>query len=166
MLKSALVFIFLSLLSQLSFANSNQYWSTEDLLSQKECLLVIARQQMHSLKNTPAPDLKIESETPLIEFQDAMAEHWHFRPDFFLNVFAVQKNTIYLMNKKASYKSPRTPYDSLVHELVHFVQQADFGGTGDEDYMENEAVRIQTWFRETYGQHVQNEKYKGPCDSQ
>jgi hypothetical protein len=119
---------------------------------------------MRVSQTTPAPEIKIESETPLRVFQDAMEKYWGVRPEVLVNVYDLTTNTVYLMNKKTSFQSPRTPVDSLVHELVHFVQVQDEGQTsGDGDDLESEAIRIQTWFRENRGAFIQNEKYRGDC---
>lgn len=165
MLKSILVLLALVSFSEAVFAQSSEYWNSQNLREDMNCLLQITRKRMGSTKTTPAPNLKIESETPLVEFQDAMEKWWNMRPDFFLNVYDANNNTIYLMNKKTSFKHPRTPMDSLVHELAHFVQVQDQGGgSGDADLLESEAVQVQTWFRENRGDKIQNEKYTGECE--
>ena len=141
------------------------HWEAKDLHDSQKCLLQIVRQQMYSKKTSEPPILKVEMETSLQEFQDSVEKAWSWRPEHFLNVFVAKENTIFLMSKRASYKAPRTAVDSLVHELVHFVQHTDFNGsTGDEDYMEQQAVNVQTWFRENRGALIVNDKYQGPCE--
>lgn len=164
MLKSVLVLLAFVSFSEASLAQESEYWNAQNLHADMNCLLQITRKQMGSTQ-TSIPKLKVESETPLTEFQDAMEKWWNFRPDVFLNVYDANTNTIYLMNKKTSYKHPRTAVDSLVHELTHFVQYQDQGGaSGDQDILEGEAIRVQTWFRENRGDRIQNEKYQGPCE--
>ncbi|KHD89112.1 MAG: hypothetical protein OM95_04590 [Bdellovibrio sp. ArHS] len=150
--------------SSAALAQSTDYWDADKLQENKECLLKVVRKHMRS-QGTSSPGLKIESQTDLIVFQDAMEKWWGLRPDFFLNVFDGNTNTIYLMNKRTSYKHPRTPVDSLVHELVHYIQVVEQDGAlGDGDILEGDAVRIQTWFRETRGHLIQNDLYEGPCE--
>lgn len=163
MLKLAILVFGLSF-SSLALADA-EHWDAKDLHASKECLLKVVRNQMYSKKQSVGPQLKVESETPLSEFQDSVEKSWSWRPENFLNVFVAKDNTIFLMSKRSSYKAPRTAVDSLVHELVHFVQHADFdGATGDEDYMEQQAVNVQTWFRENRGALIIDEKYQGPCE--
>lgn len=154
------------LFSSASFAiTDNGFWNAENLLNDQECLLKVVRTKMKSLKSSPAPTLKLESHTSLVEFQDAIEKLWGFRPSAFVNVFDANSNTIFLSNTKSRYKHPRTPVDSLVHELVHFVQVKDQGaGKEDDEYLENQAVQIQTWFRENNGRFIIDESYRGPCE--
>ena len=161
----ALISFFIALnFTQVALADAD-HWDAKSLHESKKCLLQIVRQQMYSKKTSEPPVLKVESETPLVEFQDAVEKAWSWRPDHFLNVFVAKEKTIFLMSQRVSYKAPRTAFDSLVHELVHFVQHADFeGSTGDEDYMEQQAVNVQTWFRENRGSMIIDEKYQGPCE--
>ena len=72
-----------------------------------------------------------------------------------------------MITQKKSSKHPRTPVDSLVHELVYFVQYQDQGETQDEmDRLESQAIEVQTWFRENMSRHIIDERYTGPCDVQ
>jgi hypothetical protein len=145
-------------------ANS-EHWNTENLKGESACLLQIVRNKMSSSKVSSPPRLKTEMETPLSEFQEAMGKYWGFRPEFFLNVYDFNTNSIYLMTQKKTYKHPRTAVDSLVHELVHFVQYKDQGQTQDEmDFLESEAIAIQTWFRDNLSKYIIDEKYQGPCN--
>lgn len=140
------------------------FWNAENLQADKECLLQIVRAKMGVTKKTPAPRVRLESTTPFNEYQDAMEKWWGLRPDVFVNVYDAPNNTIYLTNNMKWYKSPRTPVDSLVHELTHFVQVQDQNGaSGDEDLLEADAVKVQTWFRETHSQFIGDEKYQGAC---
>lgn len=154
------------LLSSVSFTNSDIFWNADNLNNEQECLLKIVRTKMKSTNTSAGPTFKAESTTSLNEFQDAMEKWWGFRPSAYVNVYDANTNTIYLSNTKARYKHPRTPVDSLVHELTHFVQSKDFGAgkDSDEEYLENQAVQVQTWFRETHGSFIQDESYRGPCE--
>ncbi|MCO5113281.1 MAG: hypothetical protein M9899_03805 [Bdellovibrionaceae bacterium] len=101
----------------------------------------------------PLPDVFFESQIPLRQFQDAVEPQWGMRPDFVLNAYIVTLNEIYLLDDPTYYKKTnRYIEDSLVHELVHYVQvmysNASLADGGD--YLELQAVEIQTWFRETY----------------
>lgn len=157
-----------SLLIFINFAHAQEtdFWNAENLNSNRECLLSIVRKQLYSDKTSPAPQLKMQSTTSLEEFQNAMEKWWGFRPEFFVNVYDADTNTIYLTNLKARYKFPRTPVDSLVHELVHFVQSKDKGAHKgeNEEFYEEQAVRVQTWFRDHRGSFIENETYRGPCE--
>lgn len=160
---ASFIFVLSSALAAQSEAPAS-FWNAQNLQADKECLLKIVRQKMNSDKQNPSPLLRVESETPFKEYQDAMEVWWKFRPEVFVNVFDAPKNTIYLTNNKNWYKAPRTPVDSLVHELTHYVQSIDLDkGGGDPDQLEIEAIQVQDWFRTNYGQYIQDEKYQGPC---
>lgn len=164
-------FIIMSFLTVATAAQqAPSFWNAANLIESKECLLQIVRSKMLAPNHltspslAPSPQVKLESEITLKEFQDAMEIWWKFRPDVFTNVYFAAENTVFLSNNVNYYNSPRTPFDSLVHELAHFVQAQDLGGASfDEDALESEAVGIQTWFRENRGQYIQNQKYSGPC---
>ena len=164
-MKNLIVIFTLIFSSTFAAAQTPDFWNEAGLQESRECLLQIVRAQVYSDKATPAPALKLESSTPLADFQASMETWWEFKPDFFVNVYNADENTVYLTNQRARYKSPRTPVDSLVHELTHFVQSKDKGAhKGDnEEYYEEQAVRVQTWFRENRGQYIVNESYQGPC---
>lgn len=148
-----------------SGAEESIYWNSKNLTDERECLLQIVRTHMHSAKTSPPPALKTEDTTTLTEFQDVMEKWWGFRPSAFLNVYDPNTNTIFLSNTRTRYKFPRTPVDSLVHELTHFVQHTDFGaGKDDDEYLENQAVQVQTWFRDNRGSSIKDESYQGPCN--
>lgn len=147
-----------------AFAESSTYWNEQTLRANSSCLLSIVRSKMNSTKTSALPELKFSSSTSLEEFQAAIEQWWGFRPEKFVNVYDANTNTLYLNNNKASYKNSRTPVDSLVHELVHFVQSKDFNASHEDgEYLEDQAVQVQTWFRDNYGLHIQNEDYQGPC---
>ena len=146
-------------------AQEIQHPHAAGLQSSKACLLELVRHHLQ-IKNPAqlSPALKTEMETPLEEFQDAMQSYWKFRPDAFTNVYDIQINTIFMSTRLQNYHSPRSPMDSLVHELTHFVQVHDLnGGSGDEDILEGEAIQVQTWFRDNLAGHIINGVYQGPC---
>ena len=98
----------------------------------------------------PFPAIKLESATPLKQFQDATEQQWGFRPDRFVNVFVESSNEIYLIDDAAYYaKSGGSIDEALAHELVHYVQ-ARYGRANLHDWAECEAVTVQRWFRETH----------------
>lgn len=120
-----------------------------------DCLLKITAMKKGILlkENIPKPKIFLESQTPLQQFQDAIEPQWNMRPDFFLNAYVAHLNEIYLMDDEKYYtRNGRFIDDSLVHELVHFLQvkyQNVNLSDGDES-IEGEAIAIQTWFRESY----------------
>lgn len=103
------------------------------------------------------PRVRLESDTPLIEFVTAV------RPQDptvkrFSNFYAVGANRIFLIDDAAYYAkfdktSRRSMEDSLAHEFVHYLQVVYLGYTvldlGTDD-AENMAVEYQTNFRDRY----------------
>lgn len=143
---------------------SETFWSEQNLRDNAACLLKITRKKMESDKTSELPTLKFASSTSLTEFQDEIEKWWNFRPEVFVNVYNANTNTLYLTNNKAHYRNSRTPVDSLVHELTHFVQSKDLNASHEDgEYLEEQATRVQTWFRDNYGMHIVNENYQGPC---
>ena len=103
----------------------------------------------------PFPALRVESETPLVLFQDAMESQWHMRPERFTNAYSVKFNTVFLSDDAAYYeRTGRCMDDSLVHELVHYVQAKYQGFDLDDESLEWDAVDIQSEFREEFCQKV------------
>ncbi len=100
----------------------------------------------------PLPALRLETLTPLAEFQDAAQRQWGTRPDVFLNLYSVAEEKIYLIEDADYYARMRRDIaDSLAHELAHYVQVHYKGYTADQlQYGEEEAIHIQTWFRDNY----------------
>ncbi len=101
----------------------------------------------------PFPNVFVASEIPLEQFQDAVEEQWKMRPSAVLNVYVVELNEIYLLDEESYYlKVKRYIDDSLAHELAHYVQVVYRGAdlNSDHDFYEQEAVHVQTWFRETF----------------
>lgn len=122
------------------------------------CILKIIATHMNiELKSEiAAPTLRLQGETSLVYFQDRMADWWKFRPDMFANVYTPLSGEIFLMLEKQYYnRFKRSPFDSLAHELVHFlqVQYLKFDLAADPmaaEAAESQAVAEQTWFREAF----------------
>lgn len=101
--------------------------------------------------NIAFPKIFYSSKTSLKQFQDAIEGQWGMRPDYFTNAYAVANNEIYLMDDKDYYESKkRCMDDSLVHELVHFVQVKYLNWDLNDESLEWDAIDIQTAFREEF----------------
>lgn len=99
----------------------------------------------------PRPEFFFASQVPLKQFQDDVEPQWGMRPDQVLNVFVVAKNRIYILDDKNYYDSlKRCVDDSMVHEIIHFIQSAYQGFDLNDDSLEGNAVDIQTQFREDH----------------
>lgn len=100
----------------------------------------------------PFPALRLETKTPLSEFQAAAQVQWGERPEMFLNLYSVAEEKIYLIEDADYYgRLRRDIADSLAHELAHYVQVHYKGYTAPQlAYGEDEAIHIQTWFRDNY----------------
>ncbi len=99
----------------------------------------------------PIPLIFLESRTPLKKFQDSIEEQWGQRPDVFTNAFSVKFNEIFLTDDARYYqKLKRCMDDSLVHELVHYIQSKYQNFDLNDDSLEMEAIEIQTRFRESF----------------
>lgn len=99
------------------------------------------------------PPVYLGSQIPLKQFQDAVESQWGFRPNAVLNVYVADRNEIYLLDDAEYYrKVNRFVDDSLAHEFAHYVQvmYKNASLNGNSDYLETEAVQVQTWFRETF----------------
>lgn len=123
---------------------------------------VAGRMKITIAKDIELPKVYLASDIALSFFQDVIEAEWLFRPDVVTNVFAPKANAIFLTNEGEVYKAHgRFLEDSLAHELAHFIQVRYFGATpGNDDAFEDEAVRVQTWFREVY-----MKTGKSPCAS-
>lgn len=112
---------------------------------------VLEKKNQAYRSEVPFPPVRFESVTPLKEFQDAIEEQWGMRLDKITNAFSVKHNKIFLNDDAAYYeRTGRCMDDSLVHELVHYVQAKYQGWDLNDDSLEWEAVDIQTAFREEY----------------
>jgi hypothetical protein len=99
----------------------------------------------------PLPALRLASQTPLARFQDAIARQWGFRPHIVVNAYAVATNEIFLDDSADYYRrNHRTLDDSLVHELVHYVQVRYRHDDLADESCEVEAVSIQTAYRDRH----------------
>lgn len=115
---------------------------------------VASRKRIQLRADAPLPTVFLESETPLVQYQDAVEPQWGFRPERFLNVFVAALNEIYLIND-AGFYVPRGRFvdDSLAHELAHYLQVVyENADPLNGDSLETEAVAVQTWYREMFMQ--------------
>lgn len=97
------------------------------------------------------PTFHFQSKTSLKQFQDAIEKQWGFRPDVITNAFAVENNEIYIMDDAEYYRRQnRCMDDSVVHELVHYVQVKYLNWDLNDESLEWDAIEIQTQFREEF----------------
>lgn len=101
------------------------------------------------------PLIRLERETPLREFQDAVeAQDPGNRPARFSNFYSVAQDRIYLIDEAAYYaRLKRSIDDSLAHEYVHYLQVRFLGYEIEHlrsDDAEGMAVGYQTWYREEF----------------
>jgi hypothetical protein len=119
------------------------------------CILTVVAQMMNVQLSpkVPLPEIRLETQTPLSRFQDAIEPQWGFRPDVFVNAYALATNEIYLIEDAGYYRrTKRFIEDSLAHELVHYIQ-VKYQNYSVQDLGENAeaiAVDFQTAFREHY----------------
>jgi hypothetical protein len=87
----------------------------------------------------------------LRQSRDAIGAQWRFEPRAVSNTYAIARNEIYLLDDASYYvRYRRTLDDSLAHELVHYLQATYLKEDLASEWVEAEAVAIQTWFREEY----------------
>jgi hypothetical protein len=97
------------------------------------------------------PAVFLESATPIGQFRDAIAAQWGFRPHAFGNAYAVERNEIYLIDDPSYYaRLGRTIDESLAHELAHYVQVNYLNADLSVPSWEQDAVALQTWFRDAH----------------
>lgn len=145
---------------------SQDHLNGDHLRAAAPCIFLLVLQLMK--KEAPAdfelPRLRLEHETPLVDFQDAVEPGWGMRPDAFTNVYTPASHQIFLLTEKRFYRAPRTAYDSLAHELTHTVQVKILGipleWFGDSE--EGQAVDVQTRFREQYGFLISENGFRCP----
>lgn len=108
----------------------------------------IARQMNVTLRpDVPLPKIFLESNTPLRQFQRAIAPQWKFRPHVFANAYIMARNEIYLSDDPSYYKRRnRTLDDSLAHEFVHYIQVNYRSCNLADDDCEMEAITVQLAF--------------------
>jgi hypothetical protein len=99
----------------------------------------------------PFPNIYFESSTPIKQFQDAIEKQWGQRPRAFTNAYAIESNAIYIMDDADYYKKhQRCIDDSLVHELVHYIQVKYQNWDINDESLEWQAIDLQTNFRNLY----------------
>jgi hypothetical protein len=99
----------------------------------------------------PRPRIRLASETPLREFQDAIEAQWHVRPPLVFNVYVIARNEIFLDDTSDYYRRRhRTLDDSLAHELVHYLQVRYQNDDLATDASELEASTVQAAFRDAH----------------
>ncbi len=108
----------------------------------------VARQMNVTLRpDVPLPKIFLESNTPLRQFQQAIAPQWKFRPQVFANAYAAERNEIYLSDDARYYKKRnRTLDDSLAHEFVHYIQVRYRNDDLADESCETEAISQQLSF--------------------
>ncbi|MFN7728157.1 MAG: hypothetical protein ACK5P7_03265 [Bdellovibrio sp.] len=112
------------------------------------------------------PVIRPETSTALKDYQDSIEKFWDWRPDAFLNVFVPLKNEIFLFTEVGYYRSRgRSIFDSLAHELAHYLQFTYRGADMADESLEGEAVQVQTWFRETYRAQFQGDEFVCPIST-
>lgn len=158
---------FILAVSSLSVAQESSLYPAQPILDSRDCILKIVAGKMSVQLNAgiTAPVVRTQSNTSLKDYQDSIEQFWGIRPDVFTNVYNPIRNELFLLTEKNYYeKYKRSVYDSLAHELVHFIQkqykQVDLNEGGDS--LEMEAVEIQTWFRDNYTQSVNKDKFICP----
>lgn len=134
---------------------ASKYIPAEPIIEARDCVLQLIAPKMNTtidpLKEKPR--IRPETNTPLKDYQDSIEKFWGFRPDVFVNVFNPLQNEIFIMSQRHYYESKnRSVYDSLAHELVHYIQHSYHGAdfTVGDDSLEMQAIDVQTWFRDTY----------------
>ena len=118
----------------------------------REVLATVARHMGIRLRPiVPLPVIRFESRTPLARLQQVAERQWGIRPREFMNVYVAEENAIYLIDDAARLaRSGGALDDALAHEFVHYLQ-ANYRKDGfARDWAEVEALRVQTWFRQTY----------------
>ncbi len=145
-LLSAILSIFFAVAVEAKPLPAKLKYSLEFLI---EKTLELKKQNLRS--EIALPTFHFESQTPLKQFQDAIEKQWGFRPDVFTNAYAVDSNQIYIFDDEAYYRRhKRCMDDSVVHELVHFVQVKYQGWDLADDSVEWDAIEHQTTFRNEF----------------
>ncbi|NCN39804.1 hypothetical protein GW916_01010 [bacterium] len=104
-------------------------------------------------ESIPLAKVDVQSESLLQDFQDSVFDQYGFKPNTFASVYIQKQNRIFLIDDLEVY-APMNRFvdDSLAHELVHYVQVMYQGlvNDGSSDQLEMDAIKIQTWYRETF----------------
>lgn len=158
--------IFIFMLSS-NLAWGSKFISPEPIIQSRDCILEIVAERMNVKldQSKTKPSIHPESVTSLKDFQDSIEEFWHMRPERITNVYQPFRNQIFIINERAYYEThKRSVYDSMAHELVHYVQHiykgADF--TQDDESLEFQAIDIQSWFRDTFQNQFQKDQFICP----
>ena len=139
-------------------------WPAQPILDSRDCILQLITPQLRikteAVEKLEKPTIQPEGHATLEQYQASFKSFQGWTPDQFLNFYNPISNEIFLNGDTNYYKKlNRSIFDSLAHELTHFLQvkhwQADT--TGGDDFLELQAVQIQTWFRETHGHNVNND---------
>lgn len=138
---------FLLFISTLSFAEVAKLKYSTDFLLEK----VLEKKNLKKRSDIPLPVFFYASNTSLVQFQDAIEKQWGFRPDMITNAFAAINNEIYILDEAEYYKkSGRCMDDSVVHELVHYVQVKYLNWDLNDESLEWDAIDIQSAFRDEF----------------
>ena len=135
------------LTTQTSFAKEATLKYSVEFLFEK----VLEKKHLTKKDHIAFPKFYYSSKTPVKQFQDAIEGQWGMRPDFITNAYAVANNEVYIMDDAEYYESnKRCMDDSVVHELVHYVQVKYLNWDLNDESLEWDAVGIQTEFREEF----------------
>lgn len=137
-----------------------------NVLAVAACIFQLTLVEMETAprSDVAVPRLRLEHETTMTEFQDAVEPGWGMRPDVFINVYTPASNQIFLMTAPGSYRNGRSIFDSLAHEYVHFIQ-VKYKGIPLEyfgDSEEAQAVAVQTAFRQKWGSRIIDDEFDCP----
>lgn len=148
-----------------AWAQTPALWPSAPILKNSDCILeVLAKKMKITLDaNKARPAIKPQDKITLEEYQDAVEKFWGWRPSAIVNVYNPVTNQIFL-NTTVEFYLPRgrTIFDSLAHEYVHFLQLNYLGRDPDDSYNEDEAVEVQTWFRETFSSQFKGLDFQCP----
>ena len=146
-MKKLITILLFSLYAQTSFGGVAKLKYEIDFLIDK----VLEKKHLQKRIDIPLPHFYFSSQTKLSQFQDAIEKQWGFRPKSITNAFAVDSNEIYILDASEYYtKLGRCMDDSLVHELVHYLQVKYLNWDLNDESLEWEAVDIQTEFRNEF----------------
>ncbi len=138
-----------------------------ELIKAQECVIhfVALKMNVVLIDGYELPTIHLESEIKIEEYQTWAEPVWHIKPEVVVNSFFGYPNKLVLFDDMNYYiRHKRFIFDSLVHELVHFVQEKYQGITAEEmhDAEEIQAIGIQTEFREEYRDYLQQESMVCP----
>ena len=123
---------------------------------QENCVFAYVKsgRPKYSDSDTPKPVVVYSHQIDLAAFQKEFQAMQGFTPDVFLNYFNNLLEKIFLYTSWDRYSGERSPLDSLAHEFTHYFQFVESGRDPDlqkndyNDLLEDEAVRVQTAFRD------------------